>query len=640
MLKLYNKLRNSKLNSSKTGIIIISIVATIWFLIRVIPKPVRATYPCMKAAAPFMSGLVIYLVSIWGGGVAFINFKRNWIQSNYRIAMFFLIIAVAGIFLLIGYNSKESFSIYKNSVLLTDMVNNPEGNAVGYYPGRVVWVYNPDATNENCKNVTNDYWFQNTDKGVVEKMMDDAILNLTEAKDIKEGWDKIFRNFNIRHEKGKTGYLPGEKIVIKINTTNTSETKYEYGSRMDATPEVLYAVLKQLIQEVGVKQEDIVAGDPYRIFANPLWDLCHAEFPDVHYIDALGENGREQTKVSTTEDLIFSDKKYKSRLPADYLDANYLINIPCMKSHGSAGISIAAKNHQGSILASDQSANSQSAGHLHYCFPDGNHNAMNQYRHLVDYMGHEKLGGNTILFIVDAIWTGTDWNGAVEKWGMKPFNNDYTSSFFLSQDGVAVESVCYDFLFSEYSSFTHYNAFNAKGDYPLWPATQDYIRQAASSDNWPESIQYDPEGDGTVIGSLGVHERWNNELEKQYSTNLTGISGGIHLVSVPQGLVATVPVDYDPIPLHFESNSIDQIKENKVTIYPNPFSENITIKLPSLSIGNVNVEIYDNTAKMVYNSQFTPCQSIYLKNIGYLQNGIYFMKINDREKTYTISISK
>ncbi len=157
----------------------------------------------------------------------------------------------------------------------------------------------------------------------------------------------------------------------------------------------------------------------------------------------MGEN---KQRYLSTEALVFSDKKFKSRLPADYMDAAYLINIPCLKSHSSAGISVAAKNHQGSVLASDQSANSQSASHLHYCFPDGNHNEMKQYRHLVDYMGHEKLGGNTVLFIVDAIWSGTDWNGAVEKWGMKPFNNDYTSSLFLSQDGVAIESVCYDFL--------------------------------------------------------------------------------------------------------------------------------------------------------------------------------------------------
>lgn len=640
MRKLYYRLRDSKLNSSKTGILIISIAATIWFLIRVVPKPSRATYPCMRATAPFMSALVIYLLSVWGSSAAYLNFKRNWIKTNYLTAIGFLVVLLISSILPIIYINKTAYSTNSNGVLQSNQANTPFGSAIGYYPGRVVWVHNPDATNENCKNIKGDYWYQNTDKEVVQNMMSDAILQLTDSKEVKEGWDKIFRNFNVRHGKGKTGYQPGEKIVIKINTTNTSETQFEYGARMDATPEVLYAVLKQLIEEVGVKQEDIVVGDPYRIFANPLWNLCHSEFPDVHYIDAQGKSGREQTRISAKETLIFSDKKIKSRLPADYMDADYMINIPCLKSHSSAGISVAAKNHQGSVLANDQTANSQSAGHLHYCFPDGNHNAMNQFRHLVDYMGHEKLGGNTLLFIVDAIWSGTDWNGAVEKWGMKPFNNDFTSSLFLSQDGVAIESVCYDFLYAEYLSFKHYNAFNAKSDFPLWPATQDYIHQAASSEYWPNGIQYDPEGDGTVIKSLGVHEHWNNPDNKQYSNNLTGISGGIHLISVPNELVAGKTVDYDPFPIHFEETSINQFNKNQVQVFPNPFTDNITVNLSFPPAKNVRVEIYDVSARLIYSRQFGQEKTIQISGLENLKKGYYYLKVIVSTKTYSTPINK
>ncbi len=640
MRKLYYKLKESNFSSSKTGLIIISIIATIWFLIRVIPKPSRATYPCMRTAAPLMSGLVVYLLSLGAGGVAFINFKKNLNKSKYWVALGFLILSVGAIFLFIGYNGNNLLAINKSAELVSDPANTPVGSAIGYYPGRVVWAYNPDATNENCTNTTGDYWFQNTNKDVVQQMMDDAILSLTNSNTTIEGWDKLFRKFNVRHGKGKTGYMPGEKIVIKINTTNTSETQYEYGARMDATPEVLFAVLKQLIDDVGVKQEDIYAGDPYRVFANPLWNLCHTGFPNVHYIDGFGKNGREQTKISTEEPLVFSDKKYKSRLPQSYMEAAYMINIPTMKSHSSAGISLTAKNHQGSVLASNQSANSQSASHLHYCFPDANHTAMKQYRHLVDYMGHEKLGGNTVLFIVDAIWSGTDWNGAVEKWGMQPFNNDFTSSLFLSQDGVAVESVCYDFLLAEYSSFTHYNAFKAKCDCPLWPAAQDYILQAASPEYRPKNIQYDPEGDGTSIGSLGVHEHWNDSNSKQYSDNLTGISGGIHLVSVPQTLVASEPINYDPVPLHFDQTSIHQISENDIRVYPNPFSENITVELPSHTGKNVSIEIYDNSGRLVYNNQFGMEKTILVNDLNRLHKGVYILKITMGSDILTVKIKK
>ena len=640
MKKLYYRLKDSKLSSSKIGFIIISIVATLWFLIRVLPKPSRANYPCMRAAAPFMSGLVVYLISLFGGRFAFLRFKKSWSNANYKVAIGFLFLSLSTFIFFLGYNSNLTFALNKNSVKVSDPANSPIGTAIGYYPGRVVWAHDSNATNQNMKNIAGDYWFQNTKVDVVDKMLDDAVMSLTNSTKVNESWDKLFRDFNIRHEKGKIGYQPGEKIVIKINTTNTSETQYNYGARMDATPEVLYAVLRQLIVEVGVKEEDIYAGDPYRCFANPLWNLCHTAFPNVHYIDGYGKFGREQTKISDVESLVFSDKQYKSRLPQAYMDAAYMINIPTMKSHSSGGISLTAKNHQGSVLASDQTADSQSASFLHYDFPDNDHDTMGRYRHLVDYMGHEKLGGNTVLFLVDAIWSGTDWSGAVEKWGMAPFNNGYTSSLFLSQDGVAIESVCYDFLYSEYSKYTHRNTGNVVCDFPLWPAVQDYILQAASSAYWPKGIQYDPEGDGTILKSLGVHEHWNNETDKEYSDNLTGISGGIHLVSVPSSLVQTKAVDYDPIPSHFDNTSIPTIEKSKLRIYPNPFKESFSVNLLKESNQPVKVEIYDRAAKCVYSNQFDASEILKVDNLDRLTSGVYIVKIIANHKIYTATVSK
>ena len=57
---------------SELIVIISGVASTIWFLIRVIPKPSRATYPCMKAAAPMASSFVIYLLSL-GTGTFFLK---------------------------------------------------------------------------------------------------------------------------------------------------------------------------------------------------------------------------------------------------------------------------------------------------------------------------------------------------------------------------------------------------------------------------------------------------------------------------------------------------------------------------------------------------------------------------------------
>jgi hypothetical protein len=44
---------------------------------------------------------------------------------------------------------------------------------------------------------------------------------------------------------------------------------------------------------------------------------------------------------------------------------------------------------------------------------------------------------------------------------------------------------------------------------------------------------YDPEGDGTRLASLGVHEHWNNSADKKYSRSL-GKDKGIGLYAGPK----------------------------------------------------------------------------------------------------------
>ena len=40
---------------------IVGLSALVWFLLRVIPKPSRATYPCQRAAFPIASAFVVWL---------------------------------------------------------------------------------------------------------------------------------------------------------------------------------------------------------------------------------------------------------------------------------------------------------------------------------------------------------------------------------------------------------------------------------------------------------------------------------------------------------------------------------------------------------------------------------------------------
>src|ERR1035437_4402257 len=71
---------------------LMGIISTIWFLIRVIPKPSRASYPCMQVAAPFMSGFVIYLLSLGVITLALRKAKQKILQAKYIVAGLFILV--------------------------------------------------------------------------------------------------------------------------------------------------------------------------------------------------------------------------------------------------------------------------------------------------------------------------------------------------------------------------------------------------------------------------------------------------------------------------------------------------------------------------------------------------------------------
>lgn len=566
VLKLKGKL--GKIRDRMTGyhlppvllFILMGVISAIWFLIRVIPKPSRATYPCMQIAAPFMSGLVIYLLSV--GGLTLISRKLKRKSLNVRYASTFLLIFGVMVTMAIVPSSNS------DAILLNtgpeDGPNQPIGKAVGIKPGGVVWAWNPEATNENCTNTFDKQdWFwkpENTNPEVVKDMVRKSMTQLTGKASIAASWDALFKYHNKSKYNKAKGYKKGEKIFIKINQ-NTSRVlirkddkndgyhvpdelkpgeekrKTSYGSS-DTGPFLVLELLRELVNEAGVSQSDIAIGDPMCPLFGHNYDLWFNEFPGIAYIDRLtSEFGRTLVKPTTNDLVFYSDKTQNDKLFDIIENADYLINVASLKPHTWAGITLNAKNLYGAQARTG-------AGHLHYSlvasFTDGkiSNGGYHKYRALVDLMGSRYLGRNTMLFIVDGLTGGGSGQNSVPvKYFMSPFNNDWSNSIFISQDQVALESVCYDFLRAEWNGInTHDKRNNRWETMPNASGVDDYLHQAADYSNWPDGIIYDPDNSGKPIPSLGVHEHWNNADNKQYSGNL-GLTGGIELISIPESLV-------------------------------------------------------------------------------------------------------
>ncbi|MBN2271757.1 MAG: DUF362 domain-containing protein, partial [Sedimentisphaerales bacterium] len=417
------------------------LAALVWFLVRVIPKPSRAAYPCQRAAFPLASGFVIWLAGAIASITAIRKARGSLVRRRYVLCAMLVAGSIGALWLAQCFTSEAPLAAQEVTA------NAPIGTPKGIHPGRVVWVHDPDAT--DWAGPGDGHWWQSehTDQAAVDKMMGRAVQTLAGEENSSAAWDKLFRHFNKMQGRGNAGYKPGEKIMIKINFVGciriynnrpvTSSEEYNLGRAdyMNTAPQVINALLRQLVEEAGVKQSDITVGDTLCYFPNEYYKICHDKFPDVRYLEYLGNFGRTAAKLSKVRfywSTPSAEGKEPDYVPESYVEADYLINLANLKSHNDmAGITLCAKNHYGSLVRSPRSSTYYDM-HKDLSFQTP---GMGHYRPLVDLMGHKQLGGKTLLYLIDGLYAGKHAKeNAPRKWNMPPFNDDWTSSLFASQD--------------------------------------------------------------------------------------------------------------------------------------------------------------------------------------------------------------
>ena len=204
--------------------------------------------------------------------------------------------------------------------------------------------------------------------------------------------------------------------------------------------------------------------------------------------------------------------------------------------------------------------------------------------------------GNTLLYVVDGLWSTSYEHQKPQKFRTAPFNNDWCSSVVFSLDPVAIESVCLDILQKEFTE-EDMSANPPRYTYVQWNAIDDYLHQAASSDWWPDGIIYDPDRTGSPISSLGVHEHWNNVDDMEYSRNLdTG--EGIELVKIFSEQVSSNPNS-------IYTNTIDI----HAGIYPNPCIGNATLSFVLTESTKVSVEILTLNGRIIQQAYLEECMT-------------------------------
>ena len=497
--------------------LVTGIGALLWMLLRIVPKPSRAAYPCQRVAAATALGMFAWLLGAGSIGVLYRAVTRRLARATAATVLASCAVVLLGLAWLLA-GQPASISAAYTTWTPVEGSNAPMGQARGIFPGRVVWAYDPLATRWDGKN---GHWWDPdaTDQARVDALLSKALQSLSGESSDSAAWGAFFSSFNQR--RGRSGgYSPGQKIVIKINQNTARGGHAEDGlatgdqNPINGNPHVILALLRQLVNQGGVAQEDITVYDITRYIGDSIFVPCHAAFSGVHFVelDSGGGDGREAFDDKWVQNaLTFAGQGVGRNLPQFVVDASYMINLASLKAHGDdAGPTLHAKNHYGTVSG------------LNHTWP----NTPNSYSFFVELMGSKYLGENTFLFMIDGLYGAPGADASPAPFASYPFSGAWPSSLILSQDGVANESVGWDFI-------------NAEWGVPV--GCDNTLHEAATANAPGSGTTYAPNGDGLKLPSLGVHEHWNNPVDKKYSRNL-GTGNGIELVQLiaPDAPIALV----------------------------------------------------------------------------------------------------
>lgn len=373
-------------------------------------------------------------------------------------------------------------------------INAPVGESYGLHPGRVAWIHCPGVASWDGETGlwVEDRW---NEQQKADEMVQNAILTITGEKKAGKAWRNLFADFNKRHGNGRKGYKPGEKIAIKLNMNNA--VTHHDTIDLNSSPFVTLALLKTLINDGGVRQEDVYVCEPSRVITDSIYNKCHRMFPGVHFVDQIGGDGREKCEYYYDQiHYSVENGKMARGIAKCVVDAKYLINSALLKTHKGPGVTLCAKNWYG---ATDININWRKNAHDHIS-QDKKHGT-HQYKTFVDWMGHKDLGGKCLLYLIDGTYASRDVNGKPSpKWQKAPFNNDWCCSIIASQDGVACDAVAMDLIISEWPDFGSLRYCD------------EYLNEAALIPHSTSGTTYDPEGDGTPLTQpLGLFEHCDSQ---------------------------------------------------------------------------------------------------------------------------------
>jgi len=291
---------------------------------------------------------------------------------------------------------------------------------------KVVHVHSQDATYWDFSTG----WYGNyVRQSVVDAMVERGLMELTGASSVQAAWGQLLPH-----------YQSGQAIAIKVNFNNAWSCD-DSDNAIDALIHPVNAVVRGL-KQIGVAEEDIWVYEAMRQIPNRFVNGCL--YPNVQFFADSCAQYPGWNSSDPNAFVTFSPPSgptpSSERVPDVLINATYLINMPIMKTHGGAGVTLSFKNHIGTIR--------RATALLHdYIFPDRSYFST-EYSPLVDIYQNPHVGAKTILTIGDGLFGA--WAGlAAPPLRWTTFGDAASNSLFFATDPVAIDCVMYDFLAAE-----------------------------------------------------------------------------------------------------------------------------------------------------------------------------------------------
>ncbi|GAP13452.1 uncharacterized conserved protein [Longilinea arvoryzae] len=281
-----------------------------------------------------------------------------------------------------------------------------------------------------------DYW-NYVNQAKTSQMVEQGLIQLTGKSTAAAAWRARLPN-----------YQAGQGIAIKVNFNNTISSGCSAApTAINALPQVVNAVIAGL-KSMGVAESDIWIYDGVsRTIPNYFYNIVHTPYPGVKFYDKchtpVTYNSTDASATVSFSPPAGVPQPAAEKIADVLVNARYLINMPILKNHSCAGITLGFKNHFGTI-------NNPGGLHSHVFYEDScGGGAYSNYSPLVDIYKNANIRNKTVLTIGDGIF------GALGAEDARPsfwttFNDQVPQSLFFAADPVAIDSVMADFLRAEW----------------------------------------------------------------------------------------------------------------------------------------------------------------------------------------------